>query len=115
MSGGGTLGGGTEHPQPARPMTQEDVKSLVRDLEDMWDAVALHLAWITASRWAEISRLATDHVMLMPDGEVVLDWGDDTEDGQDGPARGTPVCDNLGAGGPRSAGDGKGKGPQGSP
>eukprot|EP00796_Vickermania_ingenoplastis_P011144 gene11144-biopygen8110 len=38
------------------------------------DRIVLRLAWMTASRWAEISALTTDCFIEGPDGSLILDW-----------------------------------------
>eukprot|EP00796_Vickermania_ingenoplastis_P009972 gene9972-biopygen7075 len=57
----------------AEPIPPEVVEELIEKFS--WeDGTVLRLAWMTASRWAEVYNLRTDNLLLEKDGSVILDW-----------------------------------------
>eukprot|EP00796_Vickermania_ingenoplastis_P001806 gene1805-biopygen1491 len=58
----------------AVPIPKAVIDEMVDTAPAWQDAVVLRLAWITASRWAEIQALRTENFILEEDGSVILDW-----------------------------------------
>lgn len=72
----------------ANPITREHLLALAESFPPP-DAAAVLLAWKTASRWDEISRLTTDHLIHRSDAEIVIDWMQDTKSSRLDPHRAT--------------------------
>eukprot|EP00796_Vickermania_ingenoplastis_P010789 gene10789-biopygen7711 len=55
-------------------MTAHDMKQLIDSIPHWTDKLVLRLAWITASRWAEIQLLTTSHFRQIGLPFLILDW-----------------------------------------
>lgn len=64
-----------EHVKHAVPLAEEDMQQLIAETPDLRDKVVWRLSWITGSRWAEMTGLTTDNLLVQPNGDIVLDWG----------------------------------------
>lgn len=62
----------------ARPMQREQLEQLLPTLGRR-DAVAMALAWKTASRWSDIQRLIGRQVLLATPEEIIIDFSDRTK------------------------------------
>ncbi|KPA83228.1 putative trans-sialidase [Leptomonas pyrrhocoris] len=65
----------TEEVRHAVPLTLEDLGRVIAETPAWRDKVVWRLAWITASRWAEIAGLTTENLLVQPEGDIILDWG----------------------------------------
>lgn len=76
----------------AEPATQQQVEFLLKRAardEDPRLVAAIFLAWKTASRWDEISRIIGASILLANSQEIVIEWLDRTKSTRGDPFRAT--------------------------
>lgn len=64
--------------QQDTPLSKDQIRILIGTLTPR-EAMAVRLAWKTASRWDEISRLTRTSIILVTSTEVIIDWMRDTK------------------------------------
>eukprot|EP00796_Vickermania_ingenoplastis_P006727 gene6727-4822_t len=84
-----TSGQGTEKQAP--PLKRRELNSIIRALPDFSDKVALRFAWITASRWAEVTKLRRKNFILRKHS-VVVDWAALPKSSDINPNRASRYC-----------------------
>lgn len=72
----------------ATPISREHLLQLADSFSPS-DAAAVLLAWKTASRWDEVTRLTTDHIIQRTAEEIIIDWKQDTKTSRLEPHRAT--------------------------
>ncbi|ORC88346.1 putative trans-sialidase [Trypanosoma theileri] len=58
----------------ARPLSKQEMDTIIRSRIDWKEQTVFRLAWITASRWSEIAALTKKNFQRTDDGSVILDW-----------------------------------------
>lgn len=87
MLASGLRGQGALIPEhQATPISRAHLEQLANSFPPQ-DAAAILLAWKTASRWDEITRLTAKHFKHRSDEAIILDWGTDTKASRAAPNR----------------------------